>query len=229
MGQPPPFASANSEALLRLAQFALRLLASTHASSSVARKDLAALAAAIDSARMCFRSFGGFDSLHALQALEPRAASREPRQALTTLQHVSMLLYHPLELRYWLQARMPSCSPSLRSSQLISALWLFWIACGGALAYLDLAEARRRLEELRARRTREESEEWREARAAAAAACRRLAKLTLDAALALHWTVEHPTWRLSDLQLGLVGTASSLLAVHASWICHAKTYRLKQH
>lgn len=155
-----------------------------------------------------------------------------------------MVIYHPIEHHYWLANHTPSGrhlgQPKLASSRALSALWLVWIGCGGAVVYLDLIEARRRLESAQRAATaarangdvhsaRAHDGAAQDAAAACATAAQRLLKLALDALLALHWTVEHPTWRLGGVQLGAVGTLSSLLALHASWARHARRLTAKPH
>lgn len=140
-----------------------------------------------------------------------------------------MVVYHPVEHHYWLCNHASSGRilgpPSLASSQFISALWLLWTGCGGALAFLEFRKTRRTLNTLRKSGAQGAVAE---AEIAFATAKCQLTKLSLDAVLALHWTFEHPTWRLSDFQLGAIGTASTLFALHAYWMRHEhESLRLK--
>ena len=226
----------NADGVFRLAQYALRLLAATRSSSELAA-DLLGIVGAIDSARTCNRAFGALEAAEGLMVLQLGAKGQSLRHILALLQDFSMLIYHPIEHHYWLSNHAPSGRyfghPTLTASRMLSALSLFWIGCGGTVVYLDLVQARRRLgaaqraavdawasSDVGSARCHEAAVA--EARAACNTASRRIVKLALDSVMAFHWTLEHPVYRLSPLQLGAVGTASSLLALQASWARHAK-------
>ena len=230
----------NADGVFRLAQYALRLLAATRSNSELAA-DLVGICGAIDSARTCNRAFGALEAAEGLMVLQLGAKGQTLRHTLAILQDFSMLIYHPIEHHYWLSNHAPSGRyfghPTLTASRILSALWLFWIGCGGTVVYLDLVQARRRLEAAQQAladawasndvgAARAQQAAVADARAACKTASRRILKLALDSVMAFHWTLEHPRYRLSPLQLGTIGTASSLLALQASWARHSKQHSM---
>ena len=51
-------------------------------------------------------------------------------------------------------------------------------------------------------------------------------KLALDSALCLHWSLDHHTLKLSDWQVGLIGTVSAALGLRLQWGAYTEAIEL---
>ena len=93
----------NTDAVFRLTQYACVLVGGLGSDGS--RKALfKAVASAVNSSRTIQRSFGSLDALHALQQLPSEGPSRTPE----LLEHLSMVVYFPLENLYFLTLQWPN-------------------------------------------------------------------------------------------------------------------------
>ena len=205
----------HQDASFRLVQYACRLLGSLHVGTK--RTWLYAVSNSLDASRILTRTFG--------IVYAARAALSAHARLNDLLADVSLCLYHPCETAYWLLLVTGSQRAELRRtfSRLSSLFGLLWGVLHGASVYQRLCSLREAASEADAD----------DDGAAAVLADeitrlrRLLCKLALDSVLSMHWALDHRNAKLSDWQVGLLGTASAMLGLRLQWGAHVEALQVE--
>ena len=200
----------HQDATFRLVQYACRLIGSLNVGAK--RRWYYAVCNNLDASRILTRTFG---IVYALRA----AANATHERLHERLADLALCLYHPCETAYWvlLVTNSPHAERRRTFSRLSSLFGAAWGILYGASVYrrlralTDAASDTGGVDDGTANLIADEIIKLR----------RQLMKLALDALLSLHWALDHRTVKLSDWQVGLVGTASAVLGLRLQWSAHA--------
>ena len=191
------------DACFRMLQYTCRLLACTCFISRKRMGELQAIASSIDASRTMNRSFG---ALAAARALANRKPSCDFDFALASARDGLLFSYHVAEVQYYALLACGSSRAAYRRScsRLSSAFALAWNICYG------ISLCRR----LHARRNNGAATKGGELQ-------KSLLKLLLDSILALHWSVDGPSFELREWQVALCGSISASLGLVQQLSNHA--------
>jgi len=196
----------------RLVQYAARLLGSLHVTR---RQSLFALSNALDRSRILTRTFGVVYAVRAAMAGHLRLDD--------LVADLALCAYHPLETWYWLLlvTASPKAERRRTLSRLSSLFGLVWGVLYGANVY-------KRFRAIKAEHAAAGDAEGAEGGLShEISRLRRLVwKLALDSALCLHWSLDHHTLKLSDWQVGLIGTVSAALGLRLQWGAYTEAIEL---
>ena len=201
----------------RLVQYAARLLGSLHVTR---RQSLFALSNALDRSRILTRTFGVVYAVRAAMAGHSRLDD--------LLADLALCAYHPLETWYWLLlvTASPKAERRRTLSRLSSLFGLVWGVLYGANAYKRLRALT--ADQAAAKPADRVAEGAEGGFSHEISRLRRLVwKLALDSALCFHWALDHHTLKLSDWQVGLIGTASAALGLRLQWGAYVEAIQLQ--
>lgn len=202
----------HQDASFRLVQYSARLVGAFHVGKE--RAWFYSISNALDASRILTRTFG---IVYAV-----RAALSSHTNVNDAFADLALCGYHPCETAYWVLLVTSSPRAELRRTfgRLSSFFGLLWGVLHGYSVYRKLCETRTRLSALDAGCGDDGSGDALMLDAQLGNLRRLLWKLALDSVLSCHWALDHRTIKLSDWQVGLLGTASALLGLRLQWGVH---------